>query len=201
MRQFRVVLALIFAGLLAAACLPVTTRYPVGTTIGLSADAALIGTWRVVPAPDQKQDKPGYLHILSDGKGGLLAVLINPGNGTARGDLNVYAVSAAQLGALHIVNAHELYDINGPAGEHDAANFPMLYRFDGKRRLRMILIDEAAAKAAVAAGQIDGTIGAGDDPDIALTADPAKLDAFFASPAGAALFEHSQLVLRLVKVD
>jgi hypothetical protein len=49
-------------------------------------------------------------------------------------------------------------------------------------------MNEDATKAAIKAGKIKGDVGQGQFGDAVITADQAALDAFIASPQGAALF-------------
>ena len=65
---------------------------------------------------------------------------------------------------------------------------PVLYRIDAKGRLTLSLMNEDGTKAAMRAGKIKGTIEKGEYGDAMITADPAALDKFLASPAAAALF-------------
>ncbi len=77
---------------------------------------------------------------------------------------------------------------NAAAGDEALQNIAILYRVEGKS-LTLYLMDEDAAKAAIAAGQIKGTVGPGDNGDVQITSDAADLDAFLATPEGAALFK------------
>ena len=69
----------------------------------------------------------------------------------------------------------------------------------GDNTLKLYLVDEDAAKAAVTAGKIAGKIEGGNFGDVMLTASPAALDAFFSSDAGRALFTKPLVVLHRVK--
>ena len=65
---------------------------------------------------------------------------------------------------------------------------PMLYRFDGPRRLTLFFMDEDATKAAIQSGAIKGTVEPGQFGDATITADPKSLDAFMATKKATALF-------------
>jgi hypothetical protein len=83
-------------------------------------------------------------------------------------------------------------------GSDNLGNIILLYRIEGKT-LTLYSADEKRTAALIKAGKLKGTIGEGDDPDIALTSDGPELDKFFASPAAAALFVKP--LLTLTKVD
>ena len=202
MKPFKLAFAL-GAALLAAACLPVTSKTPVGTTAGLSADPALIGTWK--PIPEKKKDGekdeggPGYIHFLVAKDGTMTALTVSTGKAGAEkteGDWSVFAAGAAALGAYHYLNVRETFENGEPAKDKDALNTPLLYRFDRGGRLTLYLINEKAAKDAIAAGKIEGTVETGDYGDVTITAAADKLDAFFASKDGAALFTEKLVTLR-----
>jgi hypothetical protein len=191
--------------LMAAACLPVTTKTPVGTTVGLAADPALVGTWRVVPKKDAAatdEEGPGYLHFVLDGGGHLTALAISPGKptdkGTGHGSWSVFAATAAALGSRHYLNVHETFEDGKQAKLDDMQNIPLLYTIDDGT-LTLYLIDEKAAKAAIAAGRIDGTVESGDFGDVVLTASADKLDAFLATDEGAGLFTEKLIVAERVE--
>lgn len=201
----------IAAALLAAACLPVTSKVPIGTTVGLSADPALIGTWKVIPekkkGPDGKDDNtsdggPGYIHFLVASDGTMTALTISTGKAgpeKAEGDWSVFATGAAALGAYHYLNVRETFENGEPAKDKDAMNVPLLYKLDRGGRLTLYLIGEKAAKDAIAAGKIEGTVEQGDFGDAAITAPADKLDTFFASKDGAALFSEKLVTLKRVR--
>ena len=206
MKPFKLAFALA-AALLAAACLPVTSKTPVGTTAGLGADPALIGTWKVIPdrRKDNAQDGngPGFIHFILAKDGTITALTVSTGKpgdaAKSHGEWSVFAASTAQLGQNRILNVRETSENGEPAKDEDAQNIPVLYRFGRGGKLTLYLIDEKEAKAAIAAGKIEGTVEAGDYGDVALTAPADKLDAFFASDDGAALFKEELIALKRVK--
>ena len=65
--------------------------------------------------------------------------------------------------------------------------------------LTLSLMDEKPTKDAIRAGKIKGTPGQGDMGDAVITADARALDAFFKSPAAAALFAKPFFTLRKMK--
>ena len=71
------------AMLFVAACLPVTTRNPVGTTTGFKQDPALVGLWKARPDKDDKDDdKQGFIAFLNAGEDGTMTgLMIAPAKG------------------------------------------------------------------------------------------------------------------------
>ena len=184
MRLIRIALA-VCAALFAAACLPVTTKTAIGTTVAAAPDPALYGMWR---GADSKNDLPGYFTFLKNGDDTMTAILVSLPHGEDGGEWETFRVQAATLGGNHYMTATESFVNNAAAGDDALQNIALLYRFEGKS-LTLYLIDEDAAKAAIAAGKIKGTVGQGDNGDIQITSDAAELDAFLATPEGAALFK------------
>ena len=204
MKTFKLAFAL-GAALLAAACLPVTSKTPVGTTAGLGADPALIGTWKVIPEKKKDaaaDDGPGFIHFILAKDGTMTALTVSTGRAgdaaKTHGEWSVFAASAAQLGQNRFLNVRETSENGEPSKDEDAGNIPVLYRFGRGGKLTLYLIDEKAAKDAIAAGKIEGKVEAGDYGDVALTAPADKLDAFFASKDGAALFKDALITLKRV---
>ena len=182
-------LAFGLAALLAASCLPVTSKSPVGTTVGLGADPLLLGTWK-----STGKDAPGYFHFLRAENGTLTVLTVMPASPKGDSEWSRYTATTATLGARHFLNAREVSN-NGKAADAGAPNIPLLYTVDAAGAVALYLIDEAAAKDAIAAGRIEGTIEDGDYGNAVLTAAPGKLDAFFARADGAALFKEKLVVL------
>lgn len=198
MTPFRLPFVALFvtlAGILAAACLPVTSTSPIGTTVGLGADPVLDGAWKAAPQADDKG--PNYMHFLVDAQGGMTVLLVSHAHGKGASDWSEYRVTAATLNGHHYLNALTLRE-NGKASSDVTAthNTPLLYTLsaDG-RTLSLYLIDDDAAKAAIKAGKLQGTIEPGDYGDVVLTAAPDKLDAFFARDEAVALFGKKPLVV------
>ena len=197
--RFAVALAV---SLLVTACLPVTSTSPVGTTVGFTADPALSGLWR-----GQVHQPEGWVYItfFPQTDNTTTAVLISPPDASrkddsAQGDWSVYSLQTAALGPYRYMNAKEISN-NGKAPDEAQAGktFPLLYRVNSDGALVIYLLDEKAAAVAIKSGALAGTVGQGSFGDITLTADPAALDAFMATPAGRALFVKPLILLKKVK--
>ncbi len=196
MKAFPAVLALA-AALLLSACFPPATVSPVGTTVGLKSDAALIGTWKGTG----DDGKPAYFHFLKHGDDSIDALLVV--TGPKAEDWNYVTLTTAALGGSHFMNARLLLSNGKPDSDNTGApphgSVPVLYRIDAKGILTLSMLDEPATKAAIRAGKIAGTVEKGDMGDAVITAPPAVLDKFIASPAGLALFRKPFFTLH--KVD
>ena len=198
MTPLRLIFVAVFvtlAGLLATACLPVTSTSPIGSSAGLGPDPALAGAWKTAPQADETG--PTYLHFLADAKDGMTVLIVSHARGKGDSGWSEYRVTAATLNGHHYLNALAVQDDGKPVSDASATrNMPLLYTLsaDGKT-LSLYLIDEAAAKAAIKAGKLDGTIEPGDFGDVVLTAAPDKLDVFFARDDAAALFDKKPLVV------
>jgi len=177
------------ATLFVAACLPVTTKNPVGTTVGFKADPALVGLWRAEPDKSNKDDdKTGFIAFLNaEEDGTMTGLMIAPAKGT--GDWGSYRLKPTTLGANHYLNAWPVMN-NDRVAEPDEAksDFLLLYRFGKDGRLMLYLLNEDATRAAIKAAKIKGEIEQASSGDVHITAEPKELDAFFASKQGAALF-------------
>ena len=198
MRRFPFLLA---AALALSACLPVTTKSPLGSTAGLKADPALYGMWEAKPESDPDHAKHiVFLAILPGDDGAATAVFFDLPQPLKSADWAHYAITTTALGPYRYINARAVTTDGHPADDAEAqTTFPLLYRFDASDKLTLYLIDEDAAKAAVNDGKIAGTVARESYGDVVLTAAPAALDAYFASGAGRALFTKPLLVMRRVK--
>ena len=185
MKAFPAALALA-AALVLSACFPPTTSRPVGTTVGLKPDSALIGTWK----GSSDDGKPSYFHFMQQSDGSISALLVE--SGPKAEDWNFVMLTTARLGASRFMNARMLLSNGKPDSDNEGApphgSVPVLYRIDAKGTLTLFMMDEPATKAAIRAGKIKGTIETGTMGDATITADPKALDKFLASPAGLALF-------------
>jgi hypothetical protein len=184
MTKFRAALGLA-AALILSACYPPTTSHPVGTTAGLKLDTALTGTWRGV----DDDGKPSYFHFLAPSDGTQSVVIAEAGPKAE--DWNYVTLTTAKLGANRFMNARMTIANGKPEGADAPAppgTVPVLYRIDAKGVMTLSMMDETAVKAAIRAGKIKGTIEQGDMGDAVITAEPAALDKFLATPAGLALF-------------
>jgi hypothetical protein len=183
------------AALFVAACLPVTTKHPVGTTVGFNTDPALLGIWK--GHGEEKDDKDGYITFLNNGDGTMTALFFSPADD--QGEWETYTLQAATLGGNHVMTAHAATK-NGQQITGDEANalVPVLYQIRNGT-LTISLLDEEATKTAIKSGRIQGVIDPGDMGDAHITAEPAALDAFFATKEGAAMF--SKKLVTLHRVD
>lgn len=183
------------AALALAACYPPVTSHPIGTTAGLKQDPALEGTWKGMDL----QGKPGYAHFLARDNGAATMVVLVPAHGSGDADVVIAVVTSVRFGSFGYLNAR-LAQANGEdLKDQPPGTVPVLYRIDAKGTMTLALMDETAAKAAIAAGRIRGTVEQGSMGDATITADPKALDAFFASPAAVALFAKPFFTLH--KVD
>src|SRR5215831_16275766 len=175
--------AAICAALLISACLPVTTKTPIGATVGFKADPTLYGVWR-----DQNRGEAdeGFISFLKDEKEGMTAVIVSPRRDG--GDWQVFQLKTASVGGHTFMNAREIL-VNGKKADDGLAgqNIPVLYRVKG-RTLTLVLLDEKKTEAAIKTGALAGTIEPGECGDVHITADAASLDKFVQSDAGVALF-------------
>lgn len=195
MTVIRTVVAIITAVMLAG-CLPVTTKTPVGTTVGLKADPALYGTWKGHNV-DEKDTQDAFAHFMK-AKDGSITIAVVQAFGVTDDGWSIYTGRTATLGSNHILNVSMVRD-NGevPDAPLKEANFPLLYVVKG-RTLTLYIIDEDKARAAITAGTIKGTIEPGTSGDVTITADAKELDAFMAKPEAAKLFK---VMLVLKKVE
>ena len=181
-----------------AACLPVSSKVPAGSTVGFKADPTLLGSWKARdPAGG---GSPGYIHFLGNEDGSMTAVLVDPGQPGNAGDYSVYRLRVATLGANHILNVQEVNN-NGKATDGPMAEENMLfvYRADGKTKLTLYQMDDKAVAALIKSGAVAGEVEAGQDGDVHITADAAALDAFMRTPRAGQLF--SKALVTLTRLD
>lgn len=190
MRFMRAALA-IAAMLLAAGCLPVTSKTPVGTTVGLGADPALYGAW-VGHSQDEKEKGVAYFHFLrsKDDDGAISALMVITGPNKNDDSWMSFTVRTAKLGTHNYLNAVETAEDGVQAtAESKSRNIPLLYSFGRHHALTLYVLDEDKVKEAIQTGKIAGTIEPGDFGDVQITADAAALDTFMATPDAAKLFK------------
>ena len=191
MRALRFAAAAI-AALLVSACLPVTTKTPVGATVGFLPDPALVGVWRGSSNSGEKSDV-GFIVFVKNDDGTMTAIMPEDDRWTA------YGVRTATLGGHTFMNVRTLLE-NGKAADDELAGqqFPILYSVKGKK-LTLALLDEKKTAAAIKSGAIAGAVEPGDNGDVHISADATSLDTFMQSPAGLALFSSQPIVMK--KVD
>ncbi|MGA7712850.1 MAG: hypothetical protein WCA81_13180 [Rhizomicrobium sp.] len=189
MKRLHIALA-ILCTLFAAACLPVTSKTPVGTTTGLGTDTALYGTWKGYSAEDHTLV---YLHVLRPKNNeAISAVMVGTGTDKDEGTIMLVELRTAALGDNHFMNVIKFFtkDENGEtANALKDASIPLLYRFGKNHSLTLYLLDEDKTKEAIAAGKLQGTVESGNFGDVKITSDAAALDAFMATPEAAKLFK------------
>jgi hypothetical protein len=197
MRAFRL-FAAFAAALFLCGCLPPTTTHPVGSTVGLANDPALVGLWRGKMENDDN-GRPVYFHFLPTLEGDITVVMVQGGN-EPDGDWTIAKITTSNLGGNHFMNATTTF-ADGHADDTFASGetAPILYRFDGQGHLLLALMDEDTTKAAIQAHKLEGTVEQGQFGDAKITADAKKLDAFMASKKGLALF--SARFASLTKVE
>jgi hypothetical protein len=172
MKNSRIALALA-AALALSACYD-TTTHPVGTTAGIKPDPVLAGTWKGV----NSDGKPGYFHFLPQSDGSITVIIVE--DGTTSNDWDVATVTATKLGPNRLLNARLLEGDGKPIADWPGGTVPVLYRLDAQGGLTFALPHEEALRDAVKAGRIKGRVQTGAYGDVAITADPKALDAFFA---------------------
>jgi hypothetical protein len=186
------------AALVAAACLPVTTKHPVGQTVGFKADPALIGLWKGRGEQDKDAQISYFAFVRNEQGDGMTAILVTPG--TDADDWGTFDLKLANLGANRYMNVREGLK-NGKPNDEELAQENILLRYavgkDGK--LTLSLLDDKASAEAVNAHKIAGSVGQGSMGDVHITAEPAEQDAFFAKPEAGALFSQKLIVLTKVQ--
>jgi hypothetical protein len=187
-------LSILFPILLAtAACLPVTSKSPVGSTAGYKPDPQLTGMWKT-----RSDGSPGWFAFFPQADGSTRAVMIEPSAPDDKGGWMVFEVRTAVLGADRYMDASEI-EADGKPPEQKMEHVPVRYSFGADGSLSLYLISDDAAKEAIRSGRIAGTVESGQFGDVTLTASPAALDAFLGSAAGRALFDKPAVVLERVK--
>ena len=190
--------ALFGAVLFLLGCLPPTTSHPVGSSVGLAIDPALVGLWRG-KMENSSDARDVYFHFLPTTQGTITVLLVQAGS-EPDGDWSSATITTATLGGNHFMNAVITFS-DGKADETFAADTttPLLYRIDAQGKLILYMLDEDATKAAILSNKITGTVEQGQFGDAKITADPKKLDAFMMSKKGLALF--SERFATLTKIE
>jgi hypothetical protein len=183
--------------ILAAGCVVPTSKYPVGTTTGLTRDTALLGTWKDdVFRVDFGED----IHVVPVGDGVMTAFSSRlPDKPDEAGELSIYQFTTATLGANHFINAREL-KLEGDERKQLTQWTPLFYtvRNDG-RSLKLYYLNQEKTIKAIESGTLKGHIekhkttnseGKTEDiiDSIEITSEPVELDAFMATPQAVELF-------------
>ena len=193
MRPIRIAFALCLA-LLVAACLPVTSTSPVGSTAGFKSDPTLTGIWKGKP---KDADNSTYFVFLPGDDETINTLMFS----TEPGDSGWMALTlqTSQLGSLHFISAKIVSQDGKPSDDPASKNtIPMLYSFSNGK-ISLYLVDEDAVKAAINTGKLEGTIEPGSCGDVVITASPEKLDKFMQSADGRALFKEPFAILTKVE--
>lgn len=195
MKAIRIVFVLI-AALATAACLPVATKTPIGSTQGFVMDPSLIGTWKGTANAEKVQS---WFHFLPGRENTIMAVVVTPASDNDSGGYGAFALQTVKLGNNWFMNAQEVSDNGNVANDKTAQNTtPLRYTISDDGKLTLYMLDEKATAAAIKAGKIAGTVEPGEDGDVTITAEPDDLDAFFQTPEGVALFSKQFAVLTRV---
>jgi hypothetical protein len=180
-----------------AGCPPVTTTAPLGSSVAAATDPGFTGIWR---GRAGASEGPSYFTFLPQDDGSINAVVVTPPTPHDKGGWGVFALRTLTLGPNHYLAVHQTIADGKPAtGRAAEQTVPVLYRFTPDGALVLYLIDEDRARAAIAANKIAGTAENGKFGDVTLTAIPAALDAYLASPGGRALFGKPLVVLKRLK--
>lgn len=174
MRALRLIL-IVATGAILAACTTVTTTNPVGTSGGAQTDSRLLGTW-LATGPKQEKFYIFFMPRPAEQGYDMQGVGVGPAQGEEKGSWSVMAVTTGKVGDVRFLNGRLLFDSGKAADRTDY--FPVVYRLDGKK-LTFLLLDPKAAKAAVEAREIAGTVA--ENGDVVITAAPAALDAYMAA--------------------
>ena len=118
MSATRISLALA-AALVLSACLPVTTKTPLGTTTKPVPDLALNGMWR---GQNDKQEAPGFIGFIKNADDTMTAVMVSPESGGNDGDWEAFSLKVVTLGGKHYMTAHETFVKDKPANQGDASD-------------------------------------------------------------------------------
>jgi len=179
--------------LLLAGCTTITTKYPIGTTTGLGADKAILGSWS-----GQLKDSQTRViaHFIGAQKAGIAAILVLRDSGRNEDSgAGLFMLRTATLGENRYANVYkQLSSDDLEALKFEDMHMPVLYRLGSDGTLTLNLLDDNRTRAAIAAGKLTATI---DGSTIDITSEPKVLDAFMATPEGAALFRTLVVLKRL----
>jgi hypothetical protein len=197
MRKLPIALALA-AALLLAGC--VTSKNPVGETVGFKPDPALTGVWT---GRQDGKDAPVFtVYLLPKKDGGMTALGVALPGKKDDGGWEVLDLKVAMLGSNPFMSAREMMD-DGVAKKDPSDYTLLLYRQRGDT-LTICQLDTQKIGDVVASGKLAGKADKGDRKsnkwnEVLITADPASLDAFMKTPQATALFSEKFLVLHRQK--
>ncbi len=185
-------------------CSTATTKYPIGMTTGFPADARLYGTWKNM---ETQGDEPHnvYIHFLSSDGGAITALVVDT-SGTGHDSWECSRLLTASLGSNNYLNIVEKGFCHGES-KTEASRERYLYTIEnGVLTIRMMDADKtiAAIKAGAIAGTYEHHVSKDRDGNVnyeydtaEITADPAALDAYFATPEAAKLFTEFIMLKRV----
>ncbi len=187
--------AVIGAALLLCGCLPVTTKSPIGATVGSKPDPALYGVWR--GAPEKKGDAPAFIIFVKDADGSTTAIL-SASSDSKEGDWQEFLVKPVEMGGHTFMSVRETR-VNGAVADDELAGeqIPLLYIVKNNS-LKLIMLDEKKTADAIKSGALAGVVEPGEYGDVEITADAPTLDNFFQTPAGVALFSGQPIDMKRV---
>jgi hypothetical protein len=183
--------------LLLAGC--VTSKNPIGQTVGFKPDPALIGVW--TGRNDDKKDAPIFtIYFLPKKDGDMTALAVGLPSANDEGGWTAIDLKVAMLGATRFMSAREVLDDGGAPKEMPDYTL-LLYRFGDDDTLMIYDLDRQKIGALVDSGKLAGKAQKGDNEwdDVLITADSTSLDAFMKTPQAAALFSGKPMVLHRQK--
>jgi len=185
--------------LLLAGC--VTSKNPIGQTVGFKPDPALIGVW--TGQQEGKKDAPLFtVYFLPKKDGDMTALAIGLPSANDEGGWTAIDLKVATLGATRFMSAREILD-DGVAPKDMPDYTLLLYRFRDDNTLMIYDLDRQKIGALVDSGKLAGKAEKSDTKnewdDVLITADSIALDAFMKTPQAAALFSGKPMVLHRQK--
>jgi|HubBroStandDraft_3_1064219.scaffolds.fasta_scaffold81302_2 hypothetical protein len=192
--KFARLAAVIVAALTLSACLPVTSKEPIGAGAGYAPDPALYGVWR-----SKASDGPGTMIFVKNDDDSQSVIVVAQGKDADSGEWELFNIKASKLGSRTYMSAREM-EMNGKPADDELAgqNIPLLYKIEGKT-LTLRLLDDKKVADAIKAGTIAGTIEPGENGDVRITANAVLMNALFSTDAGAALFGKPAWVMSKVE--
>jgi hypothetical protein len=206
-----------FAGLVAllalAGCNTLTTDKPIGAAPETEMDARLVGAWKFLDLPSQKESMGhayGFFLPEKDNAGFRVVAAVWPDKLGESGDDITLDGLTGKAGKHWFLNIKHIVT-DGKPEEHEAPGYQMfLYRFDADGTLRLFGVSDAGfekLEADVDRGRIEGVVtihGMGTDREgkpikslnVEITAEQKDLDAYFAENADAIFTEPAYVLKR-----